>query len=30
MKHDEFEGDEQAQKAMKGNVIAPFGLLPAG
>jgi hypothetical protein len=24
-KDDEFEGDEQAQKAMKGNVTAPFG-----
>ena len=25
MKDDEFEGDEQTQKAMKRNVTAPFG-----
>ena len=25
MKDDEFEGDENAQKAMKGDVTAPFG-----
>ena len=27
MKDDEFEGDEQAQTPMKGDVAAPFGRL---